>query len=114
MTSKEICERICSLLEDKKAQDITVLDISHMTDIAEHFVIAGGTSVTQLNALAEWVEEKLEEQGLPPLRKDGIRDSRWIVYDYGGVILHLFLDDMRKLYSLDKLWSDGTNIRKRD
>jgi ribosome-associated protein len=99
-------------LDAKKAADITVLDVERLTVLADYFIVAGGTSNTNVRALAEHVEEKMEELGVSPLRKEGVKDARWVVYDYGSVILHILLDDMRLFYSLEKLWSDGKNFQK--
>ena len=77
------------------------------------FVIATARSTAQAKAIYETVDEKLSKgEGLEPLRVDGTREGRWIVMDYGGVIVHIFNDDTRVLYCLDKLWSDGNNVVK--
>jgi ribosome-associated protein len=112
MTSEELKNNICRILDSKKAADITILDVERLTVLADYFIIAGGTSTTNVKALAEYVEEKMEEAGVPPIRKEGLKDARWVVYDYGNVILHILLDDMRLFYCLEKLWSDGKNLEK--
>ncbi|MDR1905860.1 MAG: ribosome silencing factor [Clostridiales bacterium] len=112
MTPIELKNEICELLDLKKAADISVLDVGNLTVIADYFVIAGGTSTTNVKALAEFVEDKLKEKGVEPLRKDGLKDARWVVYDYGSVLMHILLDDMRFMYCLEKLWSDGKNMEK--
>jgi ribosome-associated protein len=113
MTPEQLKNKICGLLDDKKGVDITVLDVGKLTVLADYFIVASGTSATNVRALAEYVEDKLEkEDGLPPLRREGVKDARWAVYDYGSVIVHILLDDMRLFYCLEKLWSDGGNIEK--
>ena len=85
----------------------------HLTIVADYFVIATARSTAQAKAIYENVDEKLSKgEGLEPLRVDGTREGRWIVMDYGGVIVHIFNDDTRLLYCLDKLWSDGNNVVK--
>ena len=101
MNSEQLAERICFLLDEKKATDITVMKVGH------------ARSTAQAKAIYENVDEKLSKgEGLEPLRVDGTREGRWIVMDYGGVIVHIFNDDTRVLYCLDKLWSDGNNVVK--
>lgn len=113
MTTKELSEKICGLLDSKKAEDITVLSVEHLTIIADYFVIATARSTAQAKALEEVVEEKLsKEDGIEPLRVDGVKEGRWVVIDYGGVIVHVFNDETRVMYCLDKLWADGNNVTK--
>jgi ribosome-associated protein len=112
MTSEELKNNICRFLDAKKAADITILDVERLTVLADYFIVAGGSSTTNVRALAEYVEEKMEELGVSPIRKEGVKDARWVVYDYGNVILHILMDDMRLFYSLEKLWSDGKNFQK--
>ncbi len=113
MTTKELTDKICNLLDSKKAEDITVLSVAHLTIIADYFVIATARSTAQAKALAEVVEEKLsKEDGIEPSRIEGVKEGRWVVMDYGGVIVHVFNDETRVLYCLDKLWTDGNNVTK--
>ena len=113
MNSEQLAERICCLLDEKKATDITVMKVGHLTIVADYFVIATARSTAQAKAIYENVDEKLSKgEGLEPLRVDGTREGRWIVMDYGGVLVHIFNDDTRVLYCLDKLWSDGNNVVK--
>ncbi|MDR3264311.1 MAG: ribosome silencing factor [Clostridiales bacterium] len=111
-TPEQLKNEICRHLDDKKAADISILDVAHLTVLADYFVVVGGTSMTNVRALAEYVEAKLEASGTLPIRKEGVRDGRWVVYDYGSVIVHILLDDMRLFYCLEKLWSDGKNLEK--
>lgn len=113
MTTKELTDAVCKFLDSKKAEDITVLSVGHLTVIADYFVIATARNVSQAKALEEVIEEKLsKENGIEPLHVDGEREGRWIVMDYGGVIVHIFNDDTRMVYCLDKLWADGNNVVK--
>ena len=96
MNSEQLAERICCLLDEKKATDITVMKVGHLTIVADYFVIATARSTAQAKAIYENVDEKLSKgEGLEPLRVDGTREGRWIVMDYGGVIVHIFNDDTR-------------------
>jgi len=109
MEKKEIVLKAANILYDKKAQDIVALDVSGLTVITDAMVIASGRNVLQVRALADEVEDRLAEAGVNPLRKDGQRDSRWIVLDYGTVLVHLFHTQEREFYRLDKLWEHEGN-----
>ena len=111
MTSKEKTLLICNFLSSKKAKGIVYLGVENKTSLCDYFVIAGGSSKTHVKSLAENLDEKLEkEHGLVPKRKDGIREGRWAVLDYSDVIVHIFGDEERDFYSLERLWEDGENL----
>ena len=97
-------------LDSKKARDITVLKIEDLTVISDYFVIATASSSTQLRALSDEVDFILGEAGIAPLHKEGDTQSPWILLDYGDVVVHLFLEDSRMFYSLERLWSDATEV----
>ena len=106
-SSKEIAIDIANILNDKKAVDVIVLDISHLTVITDYFIIASGRSELQVRALYDEVEEKMEEKGLAPSRKEGYQEGRWVVLDYGDVVVHIFHQEERDFYGLERLWADG-------
>ena len=111
MTSKEKTELICKILSDKKACDIVYLDVEEKTSLCDYFVVAGGSSKTQVKSLGENLEELLERQhGLTPRRREGLREGRWAVLDYADVIVHIFGDEERDFYNLERLWEDGENL----
>ena len=110
MSPEEIKNTICKELDERKAVDITVLNVAHLTVLADYFVICTARSNKQVKALAEYVAEKLEENGVPALRSDGVREGKWAVLDFGSVILHVFNDDTRMFYCLEKRWADGDNV----
>ena len=93
--------------EDKKARDVVVLDIQDISVICDYFVICSGLSSTQVKAIAENVEEKLQEQGIMKLRIEGFRDARWILLDFGSVVVHVFQERDREFYNLEHLWGDA-------
>lgn len=101
---------ICKLLDEKKARDITIVDIEHLTIIADKFVICSARSNTQVKALVDIVDEGMSKEGFEPLRVEGKQEGRWAIMDYGDVIVHIFYEETRRLYSLEQLWSDGTNV----
>lgn len=112
MTDKELKDLVCEKASDRKAKDIIVLDVAHLTTLADYFVICSGKSTTQVKGIANNIEDEIAKLGVEPLRREGIADGRWAVIDYGSVIVHVFNDDTRLLYCLDKLWSDGANMTR--
>jgi len=105
----DLAMRIAEILDTKKASDITVLSVGHLTSVCEYMVIATGRSVQAVHALYEEVTDRLEEEGITFRRNDGVRESRWIVLDYASVIVHMFHPEERQYYNLERLWADGTN-----
>lgn len=112
MESSEMKDIICKELDEHKAVDITVLDVEHLTVMTDYFVICTAKSTKQVKALAEFVEDRMKEEGVTPSHSDGRGDSKWAVLDFGGVIVHIFNDETRMFYCLEKLWSDGKNVQK--
>lgn len=106
---KALALRMAEILQDKKAEQLLVLEIGHLTVIAEAMVIANGRSMVQVKALADAVEEKLHEEGIDALRREGYAEGRWIVLDYGTVLVHIFHEQEREYYHLERLWMDGSN-----
>ncbi len=97
---------ICEYLSGKKAYDIVKINVAEKTVLADYFVIASGRSTTQVRSLAENLEEALEERGVTVKRREGVREGRWAVLDYGNVI-HIFNDEQRLFYHLERLWGEG-------
>lgn len=111
MTSKEKCLTICQILSSKKAGNIVYIDVAQKTSLCDYFIVCSGRSNTQVKSLAENLEEKLQkEYGEIPRRREGVREGRWAVIDYADVIVHVFSDEERDFYNLERLWEDGTNI----
>ncbi|MBQ3116042.1 MAG: ribosome silencing factor [Clostridia bacterium] len=112
MNSKEFTKKVCEILLERKAQDVLSIDVSGKTEVADYYVVAGGRSMTQTKALIEHVEYEMEKLGFSPIRREGIREGRWAVLDYGDVIVHLFNDETRLFYHLESLWGNEENIVK--
>lgn len=110
MTQQEAIKTAVSALDSKKAEDIRVIKVGDITVIADYFIIADGTSTTQLKTLADEVEYQLKESGLEPLRVQGTGQSNWMIIDYGDIVVHIFRKDMREFYNLERLWRDGEEI----
>lgn len=96
-------------LYKKKAQDIVALDVSTLTIITDYMVIASGRSAIQVKTLAEDVEEALAKEGLHVRRREGQQEGRWVVLDYGTIMVHVFHQEERAYYNLERLWEDGGN-----
>lgn len=109
MQEKDLALRIAQVLYDRKAQDILVLKVGHLTVLAGYLVIANGNNALQTRALMEHVDEALSMEGITPTRLEGQNESRWIVMDYNSVIVHLFHPEDRSFYRLERLWADGNN-----
>jgi ribosome-associated protein len=113
MTSQEKVTTICKILADRKAQNIVYIAVAEKTSLCDYFVIASGRSSTQVKALAEHLDEKMEKDfNELPRRKEGFREGRWAVLDYADVIVHVFNDEERDFYRLERLWEDGHNLTK--
>ena len=97
-------------LEDKKAEDITVIDISEVSSIADYFIIANGSNVNQLAAMQDAVDEAFYKAGLHAKQIEGNKNSTWILIDYNDVIVHLFDKEDRLFYDLERIWKDGKVI----
>ncbi len=111
MNPKELALKIAEILDEKKGENITILDVSHMTSVTDYFVICSARNTIQVGTLAEDVEEKLVEiEGLEARRREGYRESRWVVLDYASVIVHVFHEQEREYYNIERLWMDGSNV----
>lgn len=110
MEEKQMIEKIVRSLDLKKSQDIRVIKVADLTILANYFVIATGTSSTQVKALADEVDFKLAEDGIKPTRVEGYQGANWIILDYSDIIVHIFHTETRNFYSLERLWQDGENI----
>ncbi len=110
LTPINLSDEICKILSEKKARDIVKINVAEKTSLADWFVIASGRSGTQVKALAEYVDDGMSKLGIEPRRREGDDEGRWIVLDYGDVIVHFFNDDSRLFYHLERLWGDEESI----
>lgn len=110
MTPREIAETAIKIIDSKKGKDVALLETTELTMIADYFIICTGTSVTHLKTMSDEVEKVLREAGEPPHHVEGYRSGSWILMDFGCLIIHLFLEDARKFYSLERLWNDAKRI----
>ena len=110
LTPQKVAELIVEALENKKAKDITLLRTSEVTVLADYFVICTANSTTHLKTLSDEVEKVLKENGEIPRRREGHRSGGWVLIDFACVVVHLFLQEMRDFYTLERLWSDAQEV----
>ena len=110
MTPAQIAEMIVKSLDNKKGQDIKLLKTGGITVLADYFVICSATSSPHIKALADEVDKNLSEAGEPPIRREGYRSGSWVLLDFGCVIVHLFQEEARQFYNLERLWNDAESI----
>ncbi len=111
LEAKEMAILAAKALDDKKGKEIRVLEITELTSLADHFVICSGGSNTQINALCDNVEKLIAENaGEKPLHREGYRGGTWVLLDYGCIAVHVFNDEAREFYSLERLWQDAKEI----
>lgn len=110
LTSLEMAKIAVKSLNEKKARDIKVLKTHDLTTIADYFVICTANSTTHIKTLSDEVTKALEEKGENPLRIEGHRGGGWILVDFGCLVIHLFLKDIREFYAIEHLWNDAPEI----
>ncbi len=109
MTSKELLEKIVSILDEKKAEDIVAIETAGVTIVADYFVIASATSNPHVKSLADDVEDELAKLGVFTSHIEG-RATGWILLDFNDVIVHIFLNESREYYNLERLWADAKQV----
>lgn len=108
--SMEMARLAIQTLEDKKAEDIKVIDISEVSVLADYFIIANGTNRSQIQALADHVEEQLGRAGLHMKQIEGYDSANWVLMDFGDIIIHVFDRENRLFYDLERIWRDGKQV----
>lgn len=108
--SREMVKLAIDALEDKKAEDIRIIDISQVTVIADYFIIASGSNRNQVQALIDNVEEKLGRAGHSPKQIEGYDAANWVLMDYRDIIVHVFDRENRLFYDIERIWRDGKSI----
>ena len=113
-SSKEMAKLAIEAMEEKKANDIKVIDIVEVSTIADYFLIASGNNRNQVQAMADEVEEKLGRAGIEPKHIEGYATANWILMDYGDIVIHIFDEENRLFYDLERIWRDGKAVAKDD
>ena len=96
--------------EDRKAADVKVLHLGEVSDFTDYFLICSGTNERQVQAIADRVEERLREERVRPLHVEGYNRGQWVLLDYGDLVVHVFQDQTRGFYALERLWSDAPDV----
>ena len=110
MTSLEMAKKIAGILDSKKATDLSILEIGKLTSLGDYFVVASAGSTTQVKALADEVDMQLSKAGFEPKRIEGYQSCTWVLMDYYDVMVHIFFEETREFYALDRLWADAPRI----
>ena len=110
METLELVKKAVTALEDKKAEDITVIDIGGVSSIADYFIIANGSNSNQLAAMQDAVDDAMYTSGVHAKQVEGTNNSTWILMDYQDIIVHLFSKEDRLFYDLERIWKDGKEI----
>ena len=110
LTSKQIMDFTVKAIDSKKGKDVKVLFIRDISTVADYFVICTANSTTQIKAISDEIERILSIEGENPLRVEGKRDGGWVLVDFGVVVVHIFLSEMREFYSLERLWGDAPTV----
>jgi len=108
--SREKLDLITDALEDKRALELVILDVGHLTQMTDFMVVCTGTSNIHIRALADGVIERMKDAGIKGVRAEGYNDARWVLIDYGDVVLHIFAESEREFYQLEKLWRGARHI----
>lgn len=107
---KEMLRTIYKEIDNKQGEEIRVINVGNITSIAEYFVIASADNERKVKAIADSVENELAKQGIEPKLKEGMQGSNWILLDYVDIIVHVFKNDEREYYKLEKIWTEGIDL----
>ena len=110
MTTKEIALAAAEALENKKGLGIRLLEVTDVTTLAEYFLICTGTSNTHVNTLCDAVEAAMEERGETLFHREGHRSGTWVLLDFGALVVHVFTEETRNFYDLERLWNDASPV----
>lgn len=105
--TKALANKIAAAAADKKAADIILLNMDGISSVTDYFMICSARNTTQVQAIADNIEDELAKENLLPSHKEGYTEGRWILMDYGDVVAHIFLEAERDFYNLEQLWADA-------
>lgn len=108
--SRTMAKIVCQALNEKKAEELRVIDIKEISPVADYFIIATGSNTNQIQAMVDAVDEEMEKMGHSTRQIEGNRNSTWVLMDYNDIIVHIFSKEDRLFYDLEKIWTDGKKI----
>ncbi|MBO5322861.1 MAG: ribosome silencing factor [Oscillospiraceae bacterium] len=114
LTAKEVAYEVTKALDAKKGMDIKLLRINDVSSMADYFLICTGTSSTHVKTLCDYAEYTLDQLGEPMLGREGHRGNSWELLDYGSIVVHVFTEEARQFYDLERLWADAENVDLKD
>ena len=114
LTAKEVAYEVTKALDAKKGMDIKLLKINEVSSLADYFLICTGTSNTHVKTLCDYAEYTLQELGEPMLGREGHRGNSWELLDFGSIVVHVFTDEARKFYNLERVWADAEQVDLKD
>lgn len=114
LTAKEVALQVTKALDEKKGIDIKLLRINEVSSLADYFLICTGNSNTHVKTLCDYAEYTMEQLGEPMLGREGHRGNSWELLDFGSVVVHVFTDEARKFYDLERLWADAEAVDLKD
>jgi ribosome-associated protein len=109
-TAELKAQRAARAALDRKAIDLVLLDVQTLSNVTDYFLVCSGRSTTHLASITEAIRADLKEEGIRPLHAEGSTESGWVLLDYGDVLMHVFLEDTRAYYALERLWGDAPSI----
>ena len=107
---RRTAQRAARAALDKKAVDLAVLDVQGVSSVTDYFLVCSGRSTTHVRTIIEGIREELKQAGTRPLHAEGTPESGWVLLDYGDVLVHVFLEDTRAYYALERLWGDAPSV----
>lgn len=110
MNSLDLTKSIVQILDEKKANNLEVIKVGEVTILGDYFVIASANNTTHVKSLVDEVEFEMKQKGVNPIRVEGYQNTNWIIIDYGDVIVHIFYEETRNFYNLEKLWENGEKV----
>lgn len=113
MHPKRIADLAWEAADAKQAVDPIILDISKLTTIAHYFLVTHGNSDRHVRAIAQNIQDELQKKDMPPWHLEGMREGRWVLLDYGSLIVHIFYRDLREFYGLERLWGSAAQLKTR-
>lgn len=110
LSARDTAQRAARIALDRKAVDLTVLDVQGVSSVTDYFLVCSGKSTTHLRTIIDAIRTELKADGVRPLHAEGRVESGWVLLDYGDVLVHVFLEDTRAYYALERLWGDVPNV----